>query len=92
MANHIFFVYTIFQQVLGLKELQSEKKGQANRLMERNLTLKRRKKDRYSRLDSEHTVLLSEVQRWSKELKEARQQNEDLIHEMDEMKEEIGAW
>lgn len=60
-------------------------------LMERNVALKKRMKEKISSLDSRETVLISEIQRLGRELKGTRQENNDIVCEIDEMKEQSAA-
>ena len=76
---------------MGLKELNAKVDKDIQHLKERNLSLRKRKQENHASLDAEQTVLISDTQKWNKELKNIRQRNEDMICEMNEMKEQTHA-
>ena len=76
---------------MGLKELNAKLDEEIQHLKERNLSLRKQKQENHASLDAEQTVLISDTQKWSNELKNIRQKNEDIICEMNEMKEQTQA-
>ena len=76
---------------MGLKELNAKVDKEIQHLKERNLSLRKQKQESHASLDTEQTVLISDTQKWSNELKNIRQKNEDIICEMNEMKEQTQA-
>lgn len=60
-----------------------------DRLEERNAHLRVRKKDQYASHDTEHTVMTSEIQNKTKELRDSREKNKNMTDEIEEMKEQI---
>lgn len=78
--------------MFALTERKKELEGESALLNNRNIVLKRRKKEKHSSLVSKDTGLAADIQRLGKELKVVRLRNEDVICEMDQMKEEIAVW
>ena len=58
-------------------------------LEERNAHLRVRKKDQYASHDTEHTLINAEIQKKTKELRDGREKNKNILDEIEEMKEQI---